>query len=491
MVLPQPRRAALLLPAAAAAAALLVSTGPSVADTAPPPTQPEGVLVWPKPQQQQWGASMGAVDPASFEFAATGANSTILESALRRYRALCFGAATSGSSAVSSGGPVLQGLDVSVASGSLELGLNTSENYTLDVAFPQATLTADTVFGALRGLETFSQLLLPHDDGSVTVQQQRITDWPRFPFRAVMIDSSRHFLPVALIRAHIDAMAYNKMNVLHWHIVDTASFPYVSTAYPALSAKGAYDSNHVYTPQNVERIVRYAKFRGVRVIPEFDSPGHTMPAWGKGGPPDLLTTCGSSLGPLRADRNQTYDFLSRLLTEVAQAFPDQTFHAGGDEVSWGCWGENAEVKAFMKANNMNLTGLNNYYLSRLFQIVERDMKKQDVMVWRPGAADHGVQLPKSLIFDVYSGLEQCPPDGQGCYNITASKTTAAGHRIVRSAGYYLDQLCDLDPDHKHSGNCELNKRHHACHLTQTVACQQTGVISPGGNSMPATRSRAR
>ena len=118
-------------------------------------------------------------------------------------------------------------------------------------------------------------------------------------------------------------------------------------------------------------------------------------------------------------------------------------------------------------------------------------RKQDVMVWRPGAADHGVQLPKSLIFDVYSGLEQCPPDGQGCYNITASKTTAAGHQIVRSAGYYLDQLCDLDPDHKHSGNCEFNKRHHACHLTQTVACQQTGVISPGGNSMPATRSRAR
>ena len=294
-----------------------------------------------------------------------------------------------------------------------------------------------------------------------------------------------------MIRAHIDAMAYNKMNVLHWHIVDTASFPYVSTAYPALSAKGAYDSNHVYTPENVEGIVRYAKFRGVRVIPEFDSPGHTMPAWGKGGPPDLLTTCGSSLGPLRADRNQTYDFLSRLLTEVAQAFPDQTFHAGGDEVSWGCWGENAEVKAFMKANNMNLTGLNNYYLSRVFQIVEQDMRKQDVMVWRPGAADHGVDVPKSLIFDVYSGLEQCPPDGQGCYNITASKTTAAGHRIVRSAGYYLDQLCDLDPDHKHSGNCEFNKRHHACHLTQTVACQQTGVISPGGNSMPATRSRAR
>ena len=180
---------------------------------------------------------MGAVDPASFEFAATGANSTILEAALRRYRALCFGAAVSASSAASSGGPALQGLDVSVASGSLELGLATSENYTLDVAFPRATLTAHTVFGALRGLETFSQLLLPHDDGSVTVQQQRIADWPRFPFRAVMIDSSRHFLPVALIRAHIDAMAYNKMNVLHWHIVDTASFPYVSTAYPALSAQ--------------------------------------------------------------------------------------------------------------------------------------------------------------------------------------------------------------------------------------------------------------
>ena len=112
--------------------------------------------------------------------------------------------------------------------------------------------------------------------------------------------------------------------------------------------------------------------------------------------------------------------------------------------------ENSEVKAWMAARGMNTTGLNNYYMARLFSIVEGLSK--DVMVWRPGAADHGVVPPKNIIFDVYSGIEQCPPDGQGCYNITASKTTAAGHRVVRSAGYYLDQLCDLDPDGRHHGN---------------------------------------
>jgi hypothetical protein len=131
------------------------------------------------------------------------------------------------------------------------------------------------------------------------------------------------------------------------------------------------------------------------------------------------------------------------------------------------------VKRWIAERNMTLTDLNNYYMQRLFGIVtasgrqqhgrrqeeqEPGMGKKDVMVWRPGVADHGVTPPKGVIFDVYSGIEQCPPDGQGCYNITASKTTADGHRVVRSAGYYLDQLCDLDPDHSHHGNYWVRDR---------------------------------
>ena len=98
------------------------------------------------------------------------------------------------------------------------------------------------------------------------------------------------------------------------------SFPFVSTTYPELSAKGAFDPQHLYTPADVAGIVAYAKARGVRVVPEFDTPGHTGPSWGKGGPADLLTQCSGSAalgtGPLRVDRPETYEFLRGLLAEV-------------------------------------------------------------------------------------------------------------------------------------------------------------------------------
>jgi hexosaminidase len=116
--------------------------------------------------------------------------------------------------------------------------------------------------------------------------------------------------------------------------------------------------------------------RGVKVIPELDTPGHTFPSWGAGGPANLLTSCPApntnNTGPLRADREETYAFLSTLLSEVAIAFPGEIFHAGGDEVSFECWGANPEIMAWMEANGMgsNLTLLNSYYVQKLLNIVQ-------------------------------------------------------------------------------------------------------------------------
>jgi hexosaminidase len=447
-------------PPALVAALLLPLAAPMVASgqqqlRRPAALAAEGTLVWPKPQQQIVGSIVGQAvtsGQSAFEFHATGSKSAILTSAFRRYRAICFPQARVQQQHPHRQGEttphvLLAGLDVNVSSSTTELALSTPERYSLTVQFPRAVLSSQTVYGALRGLETFSQLL----QDNLTIVEQSVVDWPRFPFRASMVDSSRHFLPIPLLKAHIDAMSYNKLNVLHWHIVDSNSFPYVSTTYPNLSAKGAYDSLHTYSTAEISDLVKYAQYRGVRCIPEFDTPSHTAPSWGRGGPPDLLTACGRAYGPLRPDLNQTYSFLEALLSEVASVFPDHTFHAGGDEVSYGCWAANPDIAAWLKERNMTTEGLNNYYMTRLFQIVQKSMRKE-VMVWRPGAADHGVTPPKNIVFDVYSGLEQCPPDGQGCYNITASKTTAAGYRVVRSAGYYLDQLCDLDPDGRHHGN---------------------------------------
>lgn len=132
-------------------------------------------------------------------------------------------------------------------------------------------------------------LLLSLLSPQLKIRCQSIVDFARLPHRGLLLDTSRHYLPIHDILLTLDAMSYNKMNVLHWHIVDDNSFPYQSSSYPNLSAKGAYHPSMVYTLNDIQQIVDYARLRGIRVMPEFDTPGHTR-SWGLAYP-ELLTTC--------------------------------------------------------------------------------------------------------------------------------------------------------------------------------------------------------
>ncbi|EPY72839.1 beta-hexosaminidase subunit beta [Camelus ferus] len=182
-----------------------------------------------------------------------------------------------------------------------------------------------------------------------------------------------------------DAMAFNKFNVLHWHMVDDESFPYQSITFPELSNKGSFSLSGVYTPNDIRRVIGYARLRGIRIVPEFDSPGHTQ-SWGKG-QKDLLTPCyqgkqsSGTFGPINPILNTTYSFLHDLFKEISTVFPDKFIHLGGDEVQFDCWKSNPDIQNFMKSKGFaNFERLESFYMEKLLDMVSTMGKRS--IVWQ-------------------------------------------------------------------------------------------------------------
>lgn len=180
-----------------------------------------------------------------------------------------------------------------------------------------------------------------HRRTRIIIHETVVHDKPRFPWRGLLIDSSRHYLPLSIIKKHLDAMSMAKLNVLHWHLIDDQSFPLLLDWQPELAERGAYSSEAMYNRKDVEGIVEYARERGIRVIPEFDTPSH-MSSWGFSHP-EILTKCFQHgkptgvLGPANPADELTYSLIWRLLREAAGWFPDGFVHLGGDEVNVSCW----------------------------------------------------------------------------------------------------------------------------------------------------------
>ncbi|PIO75174.1 glycosyl hydrolase family 20, catalytic domain protein [Teladorsagia circumcincta] len=297
----------------------------------------------------------------------------VIDKATDRYQKLAF--PLFDASTYSDTAATLTTLSIAVAEGCTsafpQLGMDESYSLVVDKSKGIATLTANQVWGALRGLETFSQLVYQPTKNKYRIRTVSIADSPRFPHRGVMIDSSRHFLPVGIILENLDLMAQNKLNVLHWHLVDSEAFPYTSLKFPNMSRLGAYTPAHVYSIADMKKVMDYARLRGIRVVPEFDTPGHAG-AWGKAFP-HLLPLCYNPQGFISelsnimdATQESTFTFLSEFFTEALALFKDDYMHFGGDEVSYDmqqCWYLNY-IKygadwGYVDNSNMRLRGL--YY----------------------------------------------------------------------------------------------------------------------------------
>lgn len=268
----------------------------------------------------------------------------------------------------------LEALSVSVEQADADLQLGVDESYTLDIpADGGAILKAKTVYGAYHGLETLSQLIVfDFDSGVYQIEglPLHIEDAPRFPHRGLLIDSGRHFEPVMEVKAVIDSMAMAKINTLHWHLTEVQSFPAPSRVHPELAEKGAFSPDERYTWGEVKDIVAYAKARGIRVMPEFDMPGHSG-SWRKSHP-ELFPSSArcekdNALDPAKPE---VYKFIEELLKDWAGVFTDKVMHIGTDEVPEACW-NNTEDLAYMKNQGLvSLDELFGLFVGRLASIVE-------------------------------------------------------------------------------------------------------------------------
>ncbi|XP_021348205.1 uncharacterized protein LOC110447083 [Mizuhopecten yessoensis] len=329
------------------------------------------------------------------------------------------------------------------------------ESYDLFIKRTGAFLWANEVWGALRGLETFSQLVFKGTNEELYIRDTVINDYPRFSHRGILLDTARHFLFKDTIFDVLEAMSQNKMNVLHWHIVDDQSFPYQSKVYPDLSDKGAYHPTFVYTHEDLDEIIEYGRMRGIRIMPEFDTPGHTY-SWGLSRP-DLLTQCyqgthpvNGYLGPLDPSKNETYRFLKNLFNEVLHVFKDEYIHLGGDEVPMTCWSSNPEVLQLLNKLDgkpdepINLQNVDPYMYSydirKVLEFYEKrltqDLKeigrrrKNGVrfVMWQE-IMNNNVQLPNDTIIQIWQG-------DMG----DVQRAIDMGYNTIYSTCWYLDLI---------------------------------------------------
>ncbi len=304
--------------------------------------------------------------------------------------------------------------------------LNEDESYSLEVSDKQAALKAATVIGALRGLETFLQLLESDRDGYY-IPRVTIQDKPRFRWRGLLFDSSRHFQPIDVIKRTLDGMAAVKLNVFHWHLTDDQGFRIESKKHPKLTGMGS--DGLFYTQDQAREIIAYAAERGIRVMPEFDLPGHAT-SWVIGypelasapGPYQIERQPGIFDPTLDPTREEVYQFLDVFFGEMAALFPDEYIHIGGDENEGKQWDRNPRIQAFMKERGIkNNHGLQAHFTMRLARILQKYKKK--TMGWEEILAD---DLPRDVAIHSWRG-----PD-------SLAEAVKKGFSGVLSAGYYID-----------------------------------------------------
>lgn len=311
--------------------------------------------------------------------------------------------------------------------------LGEDESYRLVVTGTGIKLSAANPLGVIHGLQTLLQLAQPVLGGEAvpagTIPAVTIEDSPRFPWRGLLIDVSRHFMPVEVIKRNLDGMEAVKLNVLHWHLSDDQAFRVESKKFPKFAENAA--GGQFYTHEQIKDVIAYARDRGIRVVPEFDMPGHTT-AWFAAypelaslpGPYDPRKNFGVNDPAIDPTRDHTYHFLDDLIGEMSRLFPDAYFHIGGDEVNGKQWNASTAIRAFKRRHQMKTNAdLQAYFNQKLLKIVSKHgkiMEGWDEILH--------ADLPNDVLVQSWRGQK------------SLADAARRGYRGLLSFGYYLDLM---------------------------------------------------
>ncbi|KAI6166689.1 glycoside hydrolase family 20 protein [Pisolithus thermaeus] len=362
-----------------------------------------------------------------------------------KFGRLVVGRGANDSHAIQNGTP-LSGLKLTLAEGSQVTSISSeavkplgtrSEEYTLVIPQDgsQATLTANSTLGLYRGLTTFTQLWYYYDDVVYTLLAPvTIIDEPAYPYRGFALDTARNYFPVPDLTRTLDAMSWVKLNTFHWHITDGQSFPLQVSLYPELADNGAYSPQEVYTENDVQYVVSYAAARGIDVLLEIDTPGHTA-AIGTSYP-DYVACFDASpwatyaneppAGQLRFAIPEVVNFTASLISSVAQTLGSRYFSTGGDELNTNCYVNDTVTQQQLNQTGMTLNDALNTFTQATHGALIAQGKTP--VVWEEMVLDWNLTLSNETIVMVWIS------------SADAAAVVEKGFRIVQAPSdyFYLD-----------------------------------------------------
>jgi hexosaminidase len=293
-------------------------------------------------------------------------------------------------------GATLKSVTVTVADLNADLQAEVDESYTLVLDSGSSTLaiTANTTWGALHAFTTLQQIVIYQNNGLIIEQPVHIEDSPLYPWRGVMIDTGRNFITTTKIKEQIDGMALSKLNILHWHLDDSQSWPVHMNTYPQMT-NDAYSPSQTFSHADIKDIIAYARARAVRVVPEVDMPGHSAAGWQQVDPSIVAcvhswwsndvwayhTAVEPTPGQLDPLNNKTYGVVEKVYNELSSIFTDNFFHVGGDELQTGCYNFSTYVTEYLAEDpSRTYNDVTQYWVDHAFPIFKK-IANRKLVIW--------------------------------------------------------------------------------------------------------------